>query len=85
MTVTEIVVVLLSVSIAGGLESEYPTSYLVLVRVENVVDAKVNVSKTVDVAVGMCRYEEQKAVALLILRMSTTSLIPSQRPPGLRR
>lgn len=53
-------------------------------RVANIVDGEVTVSSTVEVAVGILRYDEQKAVALLIFNESTTSLIPSQIFGGMR-
>lgn len=49
-----------------------------LVVVANTVDGEVTVSSTVEVTVGILRYEEHKAVASLIFKTSTTSLIPSQ-------
>jgi hypothetical protein len=81
--VTATVSVLLSVSFAEDLRANCP-SHPVLVVVANAVDGDVTVSSTVEVTVGIFRYEEQKAVASLISKASTASLIPSQTFEGIR-
>jgi hypothetical protein len=53
--------------------------------VTNIVEGKATVSNTVEVTVGLRKYETQKAVALLIFRTSTTSSISVQLFEGLRR
>ena len=77
------------VSVLIGCELPLPqvrgsNPYLALVTVTNVFEGKVTVSSTVEVKVDIRRYDEQKAVACLTFRASTTFLIPSHILEGFR-